>query len=152
MVNLNNQNYCQVESQLYKLQKGLLSKNLKILYRIKISNARNLRTSCNPSIQLYNPTDKEHDSISRTIKRKGMQNIRREIPAYADPIYGLPPKPTQIPTHVTPEKTPDSDIDAFEQYINTDLKKIPHIKNVWYQKYTKGQTNHISRKHWNCKV
>ena len=36
----------------------------------------------------------ECDSISRTIKRKGMQDIRRETPAYADPFYGPPPKPT----------------------------------------------------------
>ena len=37
------------------------------------------------------------DSISRTIKRKTMQDTRREIPAYADPIYRTPPKPTETP-------------------------------------------------------
>ena len=46
----------------------------------------------------------EHDSICRTIKGKGMQHIRREIPAYADPNYRPPPKPTEIPTQVTPIK------------------------------------------------
>ena len=32
-------------------------------------------------------TMSEHDSISRTIRRKGMQDTRRETPAYADPVY-----------------------------------------------------------------
>ena len=41
------------------------------------------------------------DSLSRTIKRKGMQDIRWEIPAYADPFYRLPPKPNEIPTQIT---------------------------------------------------
>ena len=41
-------------------------------------------------------TMSEHDSISKTITRKGMQNIRRENPAYTDPFIGPPPKPTVI--------------------------------------------------------
>ena len=41
-------------------------------------------------------TMSEHDSISRTIGRNDMQDMRREIPAYADPIYRPPPKPTEI--------------------------------------------------------
>ena len=47
-------------------------------------------------------TMSEDDSIARIIRRKGMQDIRREIPAYADPIYGHPLKPTEIPVHVIP--------------------------------------------------
>ena len=43
-------------------------------------------------------TESEHDSISKTITRKGMQDIRREIPAYADPFYRPPPKPSEILT------------------------------------------------------
>ena len=31
-------------------------------------------------------TMSQHDSISRTIRGKGMWDIRKEIPAYADPI------------------------------------------------------------------
>ena len=46
-------------------------------------------------------TISEHDSISRTIRRKGMQDFRREISFYAYPIYRPPPKPTEIPTQVT---------------------------------------------------
>ena len=42
-------------------------------------------------------TISEHDSISRTIRRKGMQDTRREILASADPIYRPPAKPTKIP-------------------------------------------------------
>ena len=41
-------------------------------------------------------TMSEHDSISRTIRRKGMQDTRREIPAYADPIYRPPLKPRYL--------------------------------------------------------
>ena len=59
-------------------------------------------------------TMSEHDSISRTIRRKSMQDIRREIPAYADPVYRPPPKPAEIPTEVTPRKILESDIDALE--------------------------------------
>ena len=69
----------------------------------------------------------EHDSISRTITRKGMQDMRREIPAYADPFYRAPPKPTEIPTQVIPRKIPDSDMDTLEQDINMDFEeKSPH--------------------------
>ena len=31
-------------------------------------------------------------------RRKGMQDFRRQILAYADPIYRPPPKPTEIPS------------------------------------------------------
>ena len=37
------------------------------------------------------------NSISQTMKSKTMQDTRRELPAYADPIYSPPPKPTVIP-------------------------------------------------------
>ena len=37
----------------------------------------------------------ELDSTSRAIRRKGMQDVRREIPAYADAIYRPPPKPAE---------------------------------------------------------
>ena len=47
------------------------------------------------------------DSIFRTIKRKTMQNTRREIPAYADPIYRSPSKPTEIPLKEIPRKLTD---------------------------------------------
>ena len=36
-------------------------------------------------------------SNSRTVKRKTIQDISREIPAYTDPIFGSPPIPTEIP-------------------------------------------------------
>ena len=44
------------------------------------------------------------DSISRKINRKPMQNTGREIPAYVDPIYRPPPKPTEIPLQEIPRK------------------------------------------------
>ena len=39
-------------------------------------------------------TMSECDSISRTIRRKGMHDIRWGIPAYMDPVHRHPPKPT----------------------------------------------------------
>ena len=53
-----------------------------------------------------------------------MQDIRREIPAYADQMYRLSPKPAETPTQIIPKKIPDSDIDAFEEGINTDFEEI----------------------------
>ena len=77
----------------------------------------------------------EHDSISRTL-RKGMQDVRREIPAYADPIYGPPPKPTKIPLQAIPRKLMDSDIDILEQDINTDLEEnFPYQEVVISEMY-----------------
>ena len=73
----------------------------------------------------------ELDSLSRTITRKGMQDIRREIPAYADPFYRPPPKPDEIPTQVIPRKILDTDIDTLEQDINTDFEEIsPYQEGV----------------------
>ena len=36
-----------------------------------------------------------------------MQDIRREIPANADPIYRPPPTPTEMPLQVIPGKLTD---------------------------------------------
>ena len=59
----------------------------------------------------------EHESISRTIRSKGIQDIRNKIPAYADPICRPPPKPTEIPFQVIPRKLTNLEIDALEQDI-----------------------------------
>ena len=71
-------------------------------------------------------TMSEHDSISRTIKRKGMQDIRREILAYT----GGPPKPTEIPTQETPKKLWNQTLTHWNMTVTQILKKIPHIKKV----------------------
>ena len=52
-----------------------------------------------------------------------MQDIRREITAYADPINRPPPKPTEIHTQVTPKTIPESDIDTLKHDVNTDLEE-----------------------------
>ena len=51
-----------------------------------------------------------------------MQEYRREIPGYADPIYRSPPKQTEIPTQVTPKTILGSDIDTLEHDINMDFE------------------------------
>ena len=72
----------------------------------------------------------ECNQISRTIRKKGIQDTRREIPAYADPIYRPLPKPTEIPLQITPSKLMDLDTDAFEQDINTYFEENSHTKKV----------------------
>ena len=60
-------------------------------------------------------TMSECNSIFRTIRRKGVQDTRREIPAYAEPIFRPPPKPMEIPLQVIPRKHVDSDFDTLEK-------------------------------------
>ena len=61
-----------------------------------------------------------------------MQDTRREIPAYDDPIYRPPPKPTVIPLQEVPRKLTDLDTD-----INMDFEENSTIKKVSYKKHTK---------------
>ena len=35
-----------------------------------------------------------------------MQDMKKEVPVYADPFYRPPPKPTETPTQVIPTKIP----------------------------------------------
>ena len=63
-------------------------------------------------------TRSRDDSNSRMVKRKTVQDIRREILTYPDPIYRPPPKPTEIPLKEIHRKLMDLDT-----YINTDFKE-----------------------------
>ena len=91
----------------------------------------------------------EHDSISRTIRRKGMQDIRREIPAYADPIYR--PLLNQL-KYLYGQFLRNSDTDALEQDINMDFEEnSPYQEGVILEMYQRPK-NHICRNHQNCKV
>ena len=70
------------------------------------------------------------NSMSRAIKRKTMQDTRREIPAHADHIYRPSLKPTETPLQEIPRKLTDLDTD-----INTDFEENPisrrfDIRNV----------------------
>ena len=63
-----------------------------------------------------------------------MQDTRRKIPAYADPICRLPPKPTEIPLQVIPRNI--TDIDALEQDVNRDFgENIPYQKGIISEMY-----------------
>ena len=72
----------------------------------------------------------ESDSISRKKEEKGLQDIRREIPAYSDPVYRLPLKPTEIPFQVIPRKHMELDIGTLGQAINMDFKEISPNQEV----------------------
>ena len=85
----------------------------------------------------------ENDSISGAIRRKGMQDIRREIPAYADPIYRPPPKPTEILTQVTSKKMLESDIDALEQEINTNFEENSTHQGVISERYQRPDKSYF---------
>ena len=73
-----------------------------------------------------------------------MQGIRREIPAYADPFYRTPPKPTEITTQVIPRKILDSDIDAVEQDNNMDFEEnSPHQEGVIVEIYQRPDKSYF---------
>ena len=79
------------------------------------------------------------DSISRTIKRKNMQDTRKEIPAYADPIYRPLPKPTEIPLQEIPRKLMDLDTD-----INMDFEgNFPYQEGVISEIYQRPDRSYF---------
>ena len=81
-------------------------------------------------------TMSECDSVSRTIRRKGMQDIRREIPSYADAIYRPHPKLNEIPRQVTPRKILESEINTLEQDINMDFEEnFPYQEGMISETY-----------------
>ena len=63
-----------------------------------------------------------------------MLDIKRKIPACADPICRPHPKPTDIHLQVISRKLKNSDINALEQDNNTDFGKKSHyqegVRNV----------------------
>ena len=60
-----------------------------------------------------------------------MKDIKREKPAYADPIYRPPPKSNEIPTQIIHRKISDLDTDSLEQDINIDVEEnSPHQQGV----------------------
>ena len=71
-----------------------------------------------------------------------MQDTRREIPAYVDPIYRPPPNPTKIPLQVIPGKIVD--IDALEQDINMDFEEnYPYQEGVILEMYQRPDKSHF---------
>ena len=85
-------------------------------------------------------TMSECDSISGTI-RKDMQDTRKKIPSYADPIYRPSLKPTKIPLQVIPRKI--TDIDILEHDINMDLEEnSPHQEGVISEIYQRPDKSH----------
>ena len=89
-------------------------------------------------------TISECGSISRTIRRKGMQDIRRETPSYADQIHRPPSKPTEIPLCVIPRKLTDLDIDTLKQDINTDFEEnSPCQEGVVSEMYQRANESYL---------
>ena len=81
-----------------------------------------------------------------------MHDIREEIPAYVDPIYRPPPKPSETLTQVIPRKLPDSDIDTLEQDINTDFEEnSPYQEGVISEIY-QGPDKSYFLEPQSCKV
>ena len=63
-----------------------------------------------------------------------IQDVRREKPAYADPIYRPLQKPTDIPMYPILRKTLDLDIASLEQDVNINFEEnSPHQgrDNIW---------------------
>ena len=72
--------------------------------------------------------------------------MRREIPAYAEPLYRPPPKPTEISSEVIPRKIPYSDIDALEQDINMDFEEnFPNQEGVISETYQRPDKSYFQK-------
>ena len=88
-------------------------------------------------------TMSECDSISRTIRRKGMHDIRWGIPAYMDPVHRHPPKPTIKPLQMIPRKLTDS-LDTLEQDINIDFEEnSPYQEAVISEMYQRPDKSYF---------
>ena len=70
----------------------------------------------------------ECDLISKTITRKDMQDIRREIPAYADPFYRPHPNQLKYLHWKFQGKYWIQTLMHWNQTLTWILKKIPNIK------------------------
>ena len=70
----------------------------------------------------------DHNSISRTIRRKGIQATRREIATYADPIYQI----TQLKYlyRLFLERLQTWTSMQWSKTLTWILKKISYIKKV----------------------
>ena len=67
------------------------------------------------------------DPITRSKTRNEIQGIKKEKPAYADPIYRHPSKPIEIPTHLIPRKTSHLDSTLLEKDVNENFEEnSPH--------------------------
>ena len=73
-----------------------------------------------------------------------MQDTRGKIPAYADPIYRHPPKPTEIPLQVFPRKLMALNIDTLEQDINKDFEEnSPYQEGVISETYQRPDKSYF---------
>ena len=68
-----------------------------------------------------------------------MQDIRREIPVYADSIYRPAPKPTEIPLQEFPRKHTDLDTD-----IGTNFEEnSPYTEGVISEMYQRPDRSYF---------
>ena len=71
-----------------------------------------------------------------------MQDTRREIPAYADPVYRPSSKPIKIPFQVIPRKI--TDIDVLEQDLNTNFEEnSPYQEGVTSEMYQRPDKSYF---------
>ena len=73
------------------------------------------------------------------INREPIQNTRREIPPYPDPIYRPPTKPAEIPLQETLRKLTDLDTD-----INVDFEEnSPYQEGVISETYQRPDRSYF---------
>ena len=79
------------------------------------------------------------DSNSKANKRKTIQDMSREIPAYTDSIYRPPPKPAEITLQEIPRKLMDLDTD-----INMDItENSPYQEGVISEIYQRPNRSYF---------
>ena len=70
--------------------------------------------------------------------------LERKKPAYADPIYRSPPKPTEIPMHLIPKKALDLDINSLEQDIDIYFEEnSPHQEGIISEAYQRPDKSYF---------
>ena len=89
----------------------------KITLKVPVPDSSQIHETFTPVPDYVIPkTGSGDDSNFRTIKRKTIQDISREIPTYSDPIYRPPPKPAEIPLQEIPRKLTDLDRDIHSDF------------------------------------
>ena len=84
------------------------------------------------------------DHFSRPKSRNEIQDIRREKPGYAGPIYRPLPKLTEIPVNLIPRNPLDLEIDSLEQDINIDFEEnSPHLEGVIFEIYQRTDKSYF---------
>ena len=87
---------------------------------LKMPNDSKMPNTLTKAPNFTTPVQLKHDSSTKMIDRKIIQDTNKEIPFYPDPVYRSPPKPVRMPIPQIPGSILDIDSE-----LNTDFEEIP---------------------------